>query len=449
GNETTAEQYVRQKIELFCQTHGLHQPDWRAVDYEVSNPRAEERLVEVINTLSPEDEVFLDVTGGPRDVNILMLLVIRTLSYLGCHVVKTIYSDNTEGKRQIRDMGDTTRLFDMLNGMQELTSFGSVSTLRSYYENTKDVKIDSMLTAMQQLNETLSLCRTGAIKGDTNRFCNALTELKRNCRDPLMEQLLPVFQNKFGENPDELTMILWYVENGMIQQALTIYTERVPTYILQHISGLDKVFGNKLRCGQYEDRNTVLFCKGFLVLAGWGVRWSDWAYHNRDALLAGQPVTPPTGFLAGTEIALGEVLQRGRSGNLSLPYGISTPEKRLDYIMSPNFVAQNLLNLKKWDEQGNVYTATLSHLNELLPNSGITCDDVDWVATAGRRYLYIKLIRNMIAHANEVTTQEKQLCDIQRHKDEDCAEYCDLNTLTVAQIGTFLTESVHHLQRKA
>ncbi|MEG2679953.1 MAG: TM1812 family CRISPR-associated protein, partial [Oscillospiraceae bacterium] len=299
-------------------------------------------------------------------------------SYLGCHVVKTIYSDNTEGKRQIRDMGDTTRLFDMLNGMQELTSFGSVSTLRSYYENTKDVKIDSMLDAMQQLNETLSLCRTGAIKGDTNRFCNALTELKRNCRDPLMEQLLPVFQNKFGENPDELTMILWCVENGMIQQALTIYTERAPTRIMGQFSGNGL---ERLKARIEEDANrthkaytdTVLFFDGILRLA-------------KD--------------MPGLDKAV-------------------------------------------------IRTATLSHLNELLPNSGITCDDVDWVATAGRRYLYIKLIRNMIAHANEVTTQEKQLCDIQRHKDEDCAEYCDLNTLTVAQIGTFLTESVHHLQRKA
>jgi hypothetical protein len=102
------------------------------------------------------------------------------------------------------------------------------------------------------------------------RFNDAL-ENARSSTDPMMQQLLPVFREKFkGGKKNGMTtpaLIKWCVQSDMLQQALTVYTERIPAYIMQE--GIVTLQGAPYDVGvkDYEDPDAAQFVRGFLKLA--------------------------------------------------------------------------------------------------------------------------------------------------------------------------------------
>lgn len=78
-----------------------------------------------------EDEVLLETTGGFRNAVMDLLLLSRILSYTGVKTIGAVYSNYP--KTEIEDLSHLIGFFDLVGGMQELTSFGSVKTLRAYY----------------------------------------------------------------------------------------------------------------------------------------------------------------------------------------------------------------------------------------------------------------------------------------------------------------------------
>lgn len=207
-----------------------------SVQYEEDENFSEKAIPAVLEHTQSDDDIFLDVTGGFRNANMYLLLLSRVLSYKGIHTAGAVYS-NFQTKT-VEDISHLIKLFDLVGGMQELTSFGNVRTLRSYYDqqarrNPPGSKtITNLLSSMERLTETITLCRTRQIEERLNQFNAALTDAE-NCEDPLMRTLLPVFREKFGRKMTIPGLIKWCVENGMIQQALTIYKERIPTYLIR------------------------------------------------------------------------------------------------------------------------------------------------------------------------------------------------------------------------
>ncbi len=216
-----------------------------------------------------KDEILLETTGGFRNAAMYLLLLSRMLSYTGIKTTGAVYSNFFA--RQIEDVSHLVSLFDLVGGLQELTSFGSVRTLRSYYgENPADARIARLLSAVEQLSQTITLCRTGLIDAKMEEFNTALQEAQE-CGDPLMRQLLPAFQKKYVSNKNhKMTipgLIRWCLDSDMIQQALTVYNERMPSYLIEK-STLLKVekWVRPYRMRDYEDKNYVLFCRGLLRL---------------------------------------------------------------------------------------------------------------------------------------------------------------------------------------
>lgn len=228
-------------------------------------------MTEILRRINPGDEIFLDTTGGFRNAVTYMLLITRILSYSEIPVKAAVYSNYN--KKEIEDLSPTMGLFDLVEGMQELTSFGSISSIRQYYRinDKKDEKIENMLLAVEELTETITLCRTGVLDAKTEQFNKALKEAEQSS-DLLFRQMLTAFKEKFGGQWNVISILKWCVESGMIQQALTIYTERIPSYIMK--LGLLKLKENadreelyqKLDKKEYEDGNAVLFLRAFLSM---------------------------------------------------------------------------------------------------------------------------------------------------------------------------------------
>ena len=191
---------------------------------------AQDILPEVISKTQKNDEIFLETTGGFRDAVMYLLLISRALSYAGVRTSGAVYSNFND--RKITDAMPIIRLFDLIGGMQEASSFGNVRTLREYYgEPAQDAHIEALLSAMEELWGTIALCRTEQLPERMEAFNAAMDGAEKHA-DLLMRALLPAFRQKYGKKMTIPGIIKWCVESDMLQQALTIYKERIPGYIL-------------------------------------------------------------------------------------------------------------------------------------------------------------------------------------------------------------------------
>ena len=187
-------------------------------------------LAQIMAAVRKGDEILLDTTGGLRNTVMQLLLVSHALSFTGIPTAGAVYANYGEGR--IVDCSHLIGLFDMVGGMQEMASFGSVKALRSYYGSVAEPEIKALLDAMEHLHEDISLCRTGKIDRHIEAF-NSAMEAAEHCEDPLFRALLPAFRAKFGKKLNVPSLIRWCVNSDMLQQALTIYKERIPGYLLE------------------------------------------------------------------------------------------------------------------------------------------------------------------------------------------------------------------------
>lgn len=354
--------------------------------YEENENFSEKAIPMILEHVQRDDEIFLDVTGGFRNANMYLLLLSRVLSYKGIRTVGAVYS-NFQTKK-VEDVSHLIEMFDLVGGMQELTSFGNVQTLRAYYDRQtkksqiQDKKIVTLLNSMERLTETITLCRTGQMEERLKEFNTALTDAKE-CEDPLMRTLLPVFHEKFGRKLTTPGLIKWCVENGMIQQALTIYKERIPTYLIRDRRDILEVKAHAPQPNNvknYENEDEARFYEHLLRIGG----------NMRSSLCR----TSASAYYA----------DEGRDPT------VITLEYMDDDMLSRSYFKINCTTLK---------------LREILMD-----------------YLYIRALRNMIHHANDSSTASQK--DIEAYLLD--AGYKRLEDVKLNDVKKVLLKSLDHLK---
>lgn len=235
------------------------------IPYEEGQDFADGPLTEIMKKVQTGDEVLLETTGGFRNAVMDLLLLSRVLSYTGVKTVGAVYSNYQ--KAEIEDLSRLMESFDLVGGMQELTSFGSVKTLRTYYAQTEDLKIKRLLSSMESLYETITLCREKRINECMQAFDAALTDAE-TCGDVMMRQLLPVFRKKFGKKLTTPGLIKWCIQSDMLQQAVTVYTERIPAFIMECGHFIEVTpFARTPEVKEYEEAAVAQFMRDFMTLS--------------------------------------------------------------------------------------------------------------------------------------------------------------------------------------
>ncbi|MEG1683006.1 MAG: TM1812 family CRISPR-associated protein [Oscillospiraceae bacterium] len=316
----------------------------RKISFEENEDFTTGPLTKIMTCVKSGDEILLETTGGFRNAIMHLLLLSRVLSYTGVRTIGAVYSNHPQ--KRVEDISHLIRLFDLVGGMQELTNFGSVRTLRTFYgAQCPDEKIERLLTAVEQLLEAITLCRTRLIDDRMQTFDEAL-KAAETCADPLMQELLPAFRGKFGKKLTTPGLIKWCVESDMLQQALTIYKERMPVYLLKTRNDILEILPDApppRNTKDYEDESEARFYEHFLKMG----RNMRTAYYGAD------PDQPESG--------------------------------RKDYTVT-----------------------TLEHLEELLPHSHFVAKcPVAQLKLIAMDYLYIRALRNMTNHANEQSTESQ------------------------------------------
>lgn len=253
--------FFKTHILEFAREKQIKLPDdiFKIIDFQNDEVFTEGPLQRVLNEIQPGgmgknsmgDEILLETTGGWRNTMMYLLLLSRVLTYNHNQTIGATYADFNN--QQITDVSDLLRMFDLVGGMQEMSSFGNVRTLRKYFgAEPQDERIGELLDALEALNEAITLCRTSKVSGCLERFIHAVNEVK-SCDNPLVRQLTPAFDSIFRERKFKIrSLIRWCLERDMYQQAVTLYIECIPTEIFKNI--VQKKQENHLFNPKYDDK---------------------------------------------------------------------------------------------------------------------------------------------------------------------------------------------------
>lgn len=228
----------------------VHIPAERLVVIEVPDSMDEETQFQAISQLlekiEKEDTLFVDLSGGMRDVAMLLVIAARCMRDL--RDVKTrrvIYAELRGGEPVVRDRTQLYGLFDFITAMDQFFSTGTAQKLEDYLlsEGEKDPVLHTLLTRINQFSEDLALCRVRKLSDDLNQIDQALKETpekSQNLTDLFFRMLKDRFSTEFAEllSSGEKALpalVSWCAGHGMYQQALTLLCEQMPEYVCQHL----------------------------------------------------------------------------------------------------------------------------------------------------------------------------------------------------------------------
>jgi len=255
GKKVTHLEYFRERMRKFIPYMDECMPEEAIYRYE-EDATVEESLRSVAKMAKwiqefkrgfKEDvKLHVDLTGGMRSVNVMMLDVARLLEYSGVSRGHLLYSKYDPAKRSgtVEELGNIYELFQLISGAEEFVRFGSAKVLRDFYkERSKSDQLRRLLDAMEGFAEEIKLCHYGQLKDAIVELHDAVRDFDAEASEDVQELLLGRLVDRIREeyhqlialrDLDDLRVIRWCLKHGYMQQALTLYTERIPEYIGEH-----------------------------------------------------------------------------------------------------------------------------------------------------------------------------------------------------------------------
>lgn len=197
-----------------------------------------------------EVTLHVDLTGGMRHINMIILEIIRLLEYSGIKIDKLLYSNydrDHEENNKVEELKNIYDLFQLTAGVEEFVSFGSVKALKKYYDRSASEaelseNLKRLIKAMESFAEEIKLCHYGRFRTSIIELHDSVHDFKPdpdNLQDLLMARLIGRVRKEYSNllkfrELDDLRVIRWCIKHGYMQQALTLYTERIPEYIGEH-----------------------------------------------------------------------------------------------------------------------------------------------------------------------------------------------------------------------
>lgn len=286
NEKETHKTFFIRRITEYCEINNFSIPTFKDIKYDEKSKGDAVfapiiKMAEEIKSSPKNTYVYADMTGGMRNSSMLMLSIMRLLEYNGIKVKKVFYSnwdkdtaikienisnyislngcspkiEKVDAKKKepniIDDVTNIYQLNTLIAGAEEFNKFGSADTLSKYLKNKNCCSSDSLnnlIDSMNNFSEYIKLCRAG-------NFDNAIKDLSEKkdtfkikynsnfTNDRLFYYLiLPIIEKKYiklftikdkPKKEQHLEIIKWCIDNDFLQQALTLFVEWIPDYIVQ------------------------------------------------------------------------------------------------------------------------------------------------------------------------------------------------------------------------
>ncbi len=227
-------------IKKFSADDNILEPQFQEIDADEEHFAS--AIQKIISAVPRDAVVYIDTTGGFRNSSYLLTAVVRILEYSGIQVKKAVYSNHHSNPKTIIDVTDHYRLFDLINAANSFTSFGNSTELERFFQKKNNPRIQRVVAAMKEFSEAVAMCRTvglDRILAEMNESLSSMGATEPHTEDEvLFSSISGLIRQKFGipspgskiEYPE---IIRWCLNNQMIQQAVTIYIEKIPAFLLE------------------------------------------------------------------------------------------------------------------------------------------------------------------------------------------------------------------------
>ena len=161
-------------------------------------------------------------------------------------VEKILYSNRdykTETGR-VEEVQNIYDLFQLMAGIEEFVNFSSVNALERYYEGKRanlSEPLNQLLVAMKNFADAIKLCHYGQFNAAIKNLHDAVKDFEPtdDVEDVLMSTFIALVRKDYADlifprEKDDLRVICRCLDNDYLQQALILYTERIPEYLGKH-----------------------------------------------------------------------------------------------------------------------------------------------------------------------------------------------------------------------
>lgn len=219
-----------------------------------------EAIVEYKKDLPPDARIklYIDTTGGFRNAAMLFLIIGRIMSYLGIEIEDIFYTGWSQKKCMVHKIKDTYDLLDLISGFEEFLMFGSAKKLNGHYKLNGEYKrnnqctqnrksIDELIKAMDRFSDVVNISRRGEFKTELSFLSQRLAnisfdddstsedfnyQLIKFLREPIEREYKSLVEYQAETAKDDLSYVEWCLKHDYVQQALTLFKECVPSFLV-------------------------------------------------------------------------------------------------------------------------------------------------------------------------------------------------------------------------
>ncbi|MCR5237765.1 MAG: TM1812 family CRISPR-associated protein, partial [Lachnospiraceae bacterium] len=244
----TAYQIYAERIRKYM---GSDNVSFAHVDYESNNDEHKEVYVAapifdgLNRALSDCDgcQVYIDYTGGFRDISFLMTTVVRYLEFKGFKTSCVAYSLFLDTPKRIIDITYIYKIMQLINAVDEFASTGNPKALRQFSGNLNNGAAERLMADIDRLAEDISLCYVNDIEQKFISVKESLDNFERISIDKvssetmlfisMIREMVPLIKSKMylEQEVSIPNIIKWCVDNSLLQQAFTIIESKIPGLI--------------------------------------------------------------------------------------------------------------------------------------------------------------------------------------------------------------------------
>ena len=263
--------YFEKTIQDFCESEGIRVPSFKAVKISKSEKKVNHfgksiltvRRIIRESSFSLNTRIMIDTSLKQHSMNTMFQMMTCLLKNDGYNRIKSYYADN-EREHIVEE--NTCHLMCINEAITEFSEYGTAQKMKAYFESNSHKKtapvVNRLMEAMQSFSDSIQLCQTEQLQDILNNdIFPTLKEVENMSVSPTMHEdvftlklMVENIRRKFGCNMSGDTFIItpmmlieWCLKNRCIQQAVTLFVENIPKYLVSSgILQYDNALSNTL-----------------------------------------------------------------------------------------------------------------------------------------------------------------------------------------------------------
>ena len=175
-------------------------------------------------------------------MNFLMTAIIRYLEYHGVSCEEIVYSSYDRDhpvNNKIYSLRCIYDMYQLLNGVEQFVDTGNAELLQSCYGDEEESGTKELLEQIVSFSHAMSLCDVRNVDQIMEKLCESLDDFdakedKGSFFSVMFGDLTSIIRRKLyiekGRGYSYPRLIQWCLDNNMVQQALTLYIEKMPEF---------------------------------------------------------------------------------------------------------------------------------------------------------------------------------------------------------------------------